>query len=339
MTQTTESSQEPHDALNQEREGRSVLRRVPLSWVGIAFWAAQFLTILPVWTTAYRDGHGGWFPTLDAATTVLRATDVFSSHFPLVGMWTSVSSKLGAATYFPGATELYIISVPVHFLGPAWGPLIGMAVLNSAWLIAGGWLLRRRLGTVGGTWALLALALLVWTMGSEALIDVAPMQMITIPFAIFLIATWSVADRDLDTIWFFALIVNFLLLNHLVLTFLVPVIGLCAPVALIVTLRNARRNEPDKWPGLRRKLIRQLLIGLAITVVLWLPSLIQQFTNNPGNLTNLWRGVGHRPVAQGVGRPRSASSPRCSGRHRSGSATPSRPHWSPRRGTSHSSFS
>lgn len=257
-------------------------------WARTGFRLAQILVIVPVWVAAYRDIKKGWYPTLDAATTTLRARDALDGYFPLIGMWTSVSTKVGTPTYFPGATELYLLSVPVHVFGDARGPLIAMAVINSVWLLLAGWLLCRRLGHLGATWALVALGLLVWTMGSESLIDVAPMQMITIPFALFLLAVWSVADRDLKIIPLLVFIANFLVLNHLVLTLLVPVIGLCAPIALFIVLRGEKRSLPDRWPETRRALSRQLLIGLVVSVVLWLPTLIQQFTNSPGNLTNLY---------------------------------------------------
>ena len=263
-------------------------RGASTKWARLGYRIAQILVIVPVWVAAYRDGHKGWYPTLDAATTTLRARDVLDGYFPLIGMWTSVSTKVGTPTYFPGATELYLLSVPVHLFGDAWGPLVAMAVINSAWLLLAGWLLRRRLGHLGAIWALVALGVLVWTMGSEALIDVAPMQMITIPFALFLLAVWSVADRDLTVLPLLVFVANFLLLNHLVLTLLVPVIGLCAPIALLVVLRAERRDDPGRWPDTRRTLARQLLISLAVTVVLWLPTIIQQLTNSPGNLTNLY---------------------------------------------------
>ncbi len=268
----------------------------------IGFWIAQALVVIPVAVAALRDGHNGWYPTLDAGMTVLRAKDVFSANPPLIGMWTSVSTKLGIATYFPGATELYLLSVPIKFFGESWGPLIGMAVINGTWLVLAGWLLRRRLGDIGAIWGLLAFGLLVWTMGSETLIDVAPMQMVTIPFALFLVAVWSVADLDLDAIWLYALLANFLVLNHLVLTLLVPVIGLVAPIVLLVRFRSIRQDDPDRWAYLRKKLRFQVIIAVCLTVVLWLPTLIQQFTNSPGNLTNLYNASQvelHRSVGLG----------------------------------------
>lgn len=254
----------------------------------ILFWVCQVAVIVPVWIAAYRDGNDGWYPTMDAATTVLRARDTFGGDFPLVGMWSSVSDKLGQATYFPGATELYWLSGPVHLFGVVWGALIGMAALVTVWLLIAGWLLRRRLGHVGAVWGLVFFGLLLWTMGSESILDVSPMQMVTIPFAVFLIAVWSVADRDLGAIPVLALLANYLFLNHLVLTLLVPTIGLVAPVALVIGLRRFRRDRPDGWPAERRRLIRQLIVAAAVTVVLWIPTSIQQFSESPGNLTNLY---------------------------------------------------
>ncbi len=255
------------------------------------FWICQVAVIVPVWIAAYRDGHRGWYPTMDAATTVLRARDTFGGDLPLVGMWSSVSDKLGQATYFPGATELYWLSVPIHLFGNEWGALIGMAALVTVWLVVAGWLLRRRLGDTGAVWALGAFGLLLWTMGSESLLDVAPMQMVTIPFAVFLVAVWCVADGDLDAIPVLAVLAVFLFLNHLVLTLLVPVIGLVAPISLVIVLRKLRRDEPDRWPDVRRRLVRRLAVAVSLAIVLWIPTLIQQFTNSPGNLTNLYNAT------------------------------------------------
>lgn len=254
----------------------------------LLFWVSQIIVIVPVWIGAYRDGHGGWYPTMDAATTVLRARDTFGGEFPLVGMWSSVSDKLGAPTYFPGATELHLLSIPIHLFGNEWGALVGMATLVTVWTLAAGWLLRRRLGDVGAIWGLAVFGLLLWTMGSESLLDVAPMQMVTVPFAVFMLAVWSVADRDLGAIPVLAFLANYLVLNHLVLTLLVPVIGVVAPIALVVGLRRLRRNTPERWPDERRLLIRQLVIAALVTGLLWAATIIQQFTNSPGNLTNLY---------------------------------------------------
>ena len=244
-------------------------------------------TIVPIYVAAVRNGLTDWYPTLDAATVVSRSRDVISAHPPLVGMWASVSADLGRATYFPGAIQLYLLAVPVRVLGNAWGTLLTMATINAVCVLAAGWLATRRLGPRVATVAYLAMAMLVWTMGSEVLIDAAPMQMITIPFALFLFAVWSVADGDLVAVPILAVIANFLVLDHLALTMLVPVIGMCAVAGLAVSLRRARRDEAA-WPAHRTWTVKMLALALGCTVVLWVPSLVQQVRNSPGNLTNLW---------------------------------------------------
>jgi hypothetical protein len=244
-------------------------------------------TIVPIYAAAFRNGATGWYPTLDAATVVSRARDVFSAHPPLVGMWASVSTDLGRATYFPGAIQLYLLAVPVRVLGNAWGTLMTMATINAVCVAAAGWLATRRLGPRVAIVAYLALAMLVWTMGSEVLIDAAPMQMITIPFALFLFAVWSVADGDLVALPVLAVVANFLVLDHLVFTFMIPVIGVCAIVGLAHSLCR-HRTDPDTWPTHRTKALRMAGLAVAATVVLWIPTLVQQVRNSPGNLTNLW---------------------------------------------------
>lgn len=248
---------------------------------------ALLATIVPIYVAVVRDGLTGWYPTLDAATVITRSRDVFSTHPPLVGMWASVSTQLGTATYFPGAIQLYLLAGPVHLLGNRWGTLVTMGTINAVCVLAAGWLATRRLGPRLATVAYLAMAMLVWTMGSEVLVDAAPMQMVTIPFALFLFAVWSVADGDVVALPVLAVIANFLILDHLIFTLMVPAIGMCAVTGLAISLWE-RRKEQEGWPAHRSRTIRMAGLALGATVVLWIPSLVQQFRNSPGNLTNLW---------------------------------------------------
>lgn len=255
----------------------------------IALVAAACATVIPVFVAAVRAGLNGFYPTRDVASIVLRARDTMSLQPPLIGMWSAGSSWAGHEIHFPGAIQLYVLALPTQLLGNSWGPLLAMATLNSAWLLLAGWLIYRRLGPQGAVVGFMFLAVFVWSLGSENLIDLAPMQMVTIPFLTFLIAVWVVADGDRGAIPALAIVANYLYLSHLVLTLLVPVIGLCAVGGQILWACRRRRTH-DGQPGLGLR--RPLSAAFAITVVMWLPSVIQEFRVNPGNLTLLFKAAG-----------------------------------------------
>lgn len=247
---------------------------------------SALLAALPFYWAAIRDARNGFYPTLDVGATILRARDVFSAHPPLYGMWSSGSSWAGHEIHFPGALQLYVLAVPSQFLGTTWGPLLAMATLNAFWIILAGWLIYRRLGLVGAQIGFLTIAVFLWSIGSENLIDPRPMEMVTIPFLCFLFAVWAVTAEDIDAIPALALVANYLFLGHLVLTVQIPVLGLCALASVILWWR-ARRKANDV--AARRKLRRRLIQAGIISVIMWLPSLYQEVRGNPGNLSLLVR--------------------------------------------------
>ncbi len=258
-------------------------------WLGPA---ATAVGILPIWVAAIRLGLQGSFPNADAAETVLRARDVFGGPFPLVGMPAAASSSDGVVTYFPGPWQLYVLSVPTEIFGSVWGPVLAMAALNSVWFGLAAWLLFRRLRPAEALVGVGFLAALLWAIGSGFLVTPVPMDMVIIPMALFLVSVWAVADGDLVALPVAALVTNYLWLDHLVLVVTVPVVALCAPVGLWFWYRRTRSKDPQAAAEQRRRLRRSLLAAGIITVVMWVPTLIEQFTSDPGNLRELTASVG-----------------------------------------------
>ncbi len=253
--------------------------------------------VTPIIVEAVRRGLSGWIPVQDAAPTVLRASTALGTHPSLVGMFTDSSNYAGAVTYFPGAWQLYWLWAPIRVLGTTWGPLIGMAVLNIGWVLLAGWFVKRRLGHRAGAAALVFVALLEWVLSPALLVSPVPMVMVLPAFAAYCFGAWALAAGDEGVLPLFALVANFLLLDHLVLSLLVPVIGGFAVVCWIAGLAHRRRSEPARWPQMHRRNLRVSAAALGVTLVMWLPPLIQQFTHEPGNLTNLWRAGRAQPDA------------------------------------------
>ncbi len=271
------------------RHGASIRDR----WV---YRAIAALTIAPIWISAIRSGLQGWIPTNDAAAAVLRAKHSLGAHPTLVGLYAWPSSHvIDVTTYTAGPWQLWWMSVPVKVLGASWGPLLSMALLNSLFLVLAAWCVRRRLGDRSAMLALVLLALLLWSFGANAFHSPVPVVAVAAPFAAFCFAAWALAAGDEGVLGVFAGLASYLVLCHPSTTLLVPAIGVSALVIGIVALWKDRRRDPEGWPTRRRRSWRSVLIALGVTVVLWIPSLIQEFTTSPGNLTHLYRASSQLP--------------------------------------------
>ena len=201
----------------------------------------------------------------------------------------------------------------MKLLGTTWGVLLGMATLNSAALLTGAWLIRRRVGYRLGLVGCAFLASLVWAVGSEVVVDITPMQMGVMPYMLLLLAAWSVADLDLAAIPILAVVGNYLFLDHLTFALAVPVLTVWSLALLAWGLRRRRRDERDAWPATRRRLVRFGGLAVALTVVVWLPPLYQQlFGTGPGNLGALLNASGAKPpyVPKALGAARARWWPR-----------------------------
>ncbi|HET8929947.1 MAG TPA: hypothetical protein VFN21_04745 [Acidimicrobiales bacterium] len=272
--------------------------RAPAGRDRLVYRVVAALGVMPIVVEVVRRGVTGWIPALDAAPTVFRAKYALGTSPTLVGMFTDSSRYADAATYFPAAWQLYWLWAPIRLLGITWGPLVGMGALNIGWLLLAGWFVKRRLGYRVGAAALVFAALLNWVLSPGLLVSPVPMVMVVPAFVTFLFGSWALAAGDEGVLPLLAVVANFLILDHLVLAVLVPSIGIVAVGCWAVGLFLERRTSDARtWPERRR---RSLLAGagaLAVTVLMWLPVLVQQFTNSPGNLTNLWRAGGSQPDA------------------------------------------
>ena len=60
--------------------------------------------------------------------------------------------------------------------------------------------------------------------------------------------------------------------------------------AILLVLARGRRGQAAKEHEKRRRdLVRAVLIAVVVLVVMWLPAVIQQLVDSPGNLTEVLR--------------------------------------------------
>lgn len=187
------------------------------------------------------------------------------------------------------------MAIPTRILGVTWGPLLAMSVLNAAWILLAAWAVRRRLGDRAAMGALVFMGAAMWTFGNSLFHSPVPMAVVIPPFIASVFIAWAVAAGDGGVLWLLALVANFVLLDHLVLTIVAPPIVIAALVCWSIGVLRTRGQRAATWDLVRRRALRDLLGAALVTLVLWLPVLIQQLTTSPGNLTNLWRANAASP--------------------------------------------
>ncbi|MBS1847495.1 MAG: hypothetical protein JST73_04395, partial [Actinobacteria bacterium] len=266
----------------------------------VIFRIAAVVAASPIMIAAIRNGMHHWTPYGDAALSVVWIRDVFSSHPPLIGLPSYPSMATRHPYNYPGALLFYLMAVPVRVLGPTWGTLLGMGVLNTTWFLGALWLIRRRVGYRYALVACLFGGSLIWSLGSQILVDVTPLQAGSLAFMALLAAAWSVADGDDIALVPLALTANFLVLTHLKFALVVPLVCAVAVGSWWFRTHRARRTCGAGGDGSRRRRRWVWTVVAVVTAVAWFPPVVQQVLSVDGNLGNLVRssagGGEHRVV-------------------------------------------
>ncbi len=265
------------------------------------YWASVAITIVPLVSATVGALNRGWIPIGDNAYFELRARDVFSHHFPLLGTWTSASQSTNTNVNNPGPLFFDLLSIPVKLFNSP-GLAIAVLLLNSAAIIGIALVAYRRGGPVAGTAAMAMTAGLTWTMGSELLFDPWQPHAMLLPFLFFIVLVWSLACGDLALLPLAVALASLVLETHLTYAVLVPALVLWGTGALAWTIWQRRRGDPEGWPELRRKVRRTSLVSAVVFVVLWAPPLIEEARHgSDGNLSRLLGTVGEAKQTVGWG--------------------------------------
>jgi hypothetical protein len=266
------------DAADQGARRRGPVPR----WVVVAGLLTLVGLPLVVAAVALRRPH--WYPVLDLAMTELRLRDVGTRHTPLIGLPGRIGPSLAEQGSHPGPLSFYLLTPFYRLFGSsAWAMqaatvLINLAALATALLIA----VRR-----GGTRLAIAVAALL-----VILVSGYGLTMLTQPWnpylpllwwVVLLLAVWSVACHDLAMLPVAVFAASFCAQTH------VPYVGLAAGLGVltIVLVALAWRAAPPGSPA-RRGVVRWTAASLFLAVALWVPPLVDQAINDPGNLRAIY---------------------------------------------------
>ena len=249
------------------------------SWPVVAVWA---VAVLPIVTAAIRAIATGWRPIGDNALVALRARDVFTSHHPWLGTWSSASLEAGQDLNHPGPLIFDAVALPVRLFGSGAGLVIGDALVNILAVTTVAVFAHRRLGRVAAVVMLVGVVYHEYIMGSELLIDPWNPHVLMLPCFALLVCAWGVTESDRWALPVFLAIGSYCVQTHVGYSYLVP--GLLVAALVLRWLRHRRVASSTRWPFQRR----ELLWSGGVVAVLWSQPLFEQiFGAGEGNLSRI----------------------------------------------------
>jgi hypothetical protein len=268
--------------------------RRPARWVGAdpLGRSALALALVPFVVAAVRAVRTGWFPIGDSALLYIRAADTFTAHHPWLGSWTSASQSVGRDMNNPGAMYDWLLAPFAHLLPPGPGAAIGVAAINAV-SVVGIACAARHVGGRSFERVMIAVsALLAWSMGSELLIDIWQAHALLLPFVLLLVLLVGVAgSRDRCLPWA-AAVASLLVQTHISYAYVLVLLGVAVVALRVMAVRR------DGGGSSRRSVVH----AVAVTVVLWLPSVGEQlFGEGEGNLARLAKSAGGGDLTLGFG--------------------------------------
>lgn len=246
-----------------------------LLWVIVGF-----AGVLSAWLT-FRSVSGPWQPWGDRLTLEMRVSDVFTSHTPLVGVWSRYQWN------HPGPLLFYALSVPYRLSeSSGFGLLIGIFLINIGAIFSAIWVALRR-SRQAAALAGLFLVLLCTGLRLEGLTDPWNPYVGIVPLFAASVACWRVLAGDRVAAIVVVVFGSFAMQAHAGLG--VPVVTILAISIVALTWQSFRSHD--------KKHARRTSLYAALTLfALWVPPIIDQIVHDPGNIRLLFKfftdGVG-----------------------------------------------
>jgi hypothetical protein len=240
-----------------------------------------------------------WHPLSDVSLIEMRVRDVGSGRTPLIGVYGRFEGY-GQTGSHPGPLLFYVLW-PVYTLagGDGWAlQLAGVALALAASAVAV-WLGRRRGGWPLALGVTAVLVLLTRALGAERIAEPWNPNVAAVWWVVFLLAVWAVLCDDLPVLPVAVFAGTLCVQSHVGYALLVAALGGATALWLgygALRRRRAAGSPSDEVPG--RRLVRWAVLAVGVGALLWLPPLIDQAVNDPGNLSVLVEGFRNPTVEQ-----------------------------------------
>src|SRR5947207_755156 len=244
------------------------------------------LAVAPLFVAAGVQAHRGWRPVSDDAAIATLAHDVLSTRTPLVGMPSTIGQDAAGGgnehAHHPGPMMFWALAVPERLGGSApIGILVGTALVNAAALLVAGLLVARLLGRRAAAGTLALLAVLVWALGRQWIVDPWNPYLALLPvFALCTLAWVAAAGRPRALVGV-AIVGSFVAQTHLIYAPIAAAMLALAGAGVALTLWSRARGG-EAW---RREALITSGITMAALAVAWALPIYDQLAHSPGNLS------------------------------------------------------
>ncbi len=212
----------------------------------------------------------------------------------------------------PGPVYFYLLSIPARLLGTgARADFVGATLINAVSALGTIWVVRRRSGPAAALWGALCLGLMAFVLASTspgattfsegplgALVTPWNPDVVIFPLVLFGALCAAGAKGSPLSLLGAALAGSFAVQTNIATLPLVGVLLILALAAALVRTMLARRSTPGTRPPRQSPArARTLVAGLILLPLIWVPPVVEQFTNHPGNLTLIWQFfTAHHPA-------------------------------------------
>ena len=169
----------------------------------------------------------------------------------------------------------FVALAPVYWLtgGNSLGLGLAALTINAASIVGIAVLAWKRGGAPLLAWALVLVALLVRLLGPEVIRDPWNPHLAILPLALLVLLAWSVACGSRWSLPVAVGVGSAVVQTHLGFG---PVVGVLLLGSTLLLLTRVRRG-----------LLRPVLVTAVVAAVLWAPAVLEELSNDPGNLSTL----------------------------------------------------
>jgi hypothetical protein len=228
--------------------------------------------------------HGRhWYPVLDLAMTEFRVRDVFGPHTPLIGLPGRIGEYPDQGSH-PGPLSFYLLAPTFRLLGSSpWALEVGAIVVHLGAIATALWIGWRRRGRLGVAAVGAVLVLAIRGYGQILLTQPWNPYLPVLSWIVVLLAVWAVLCGD--ALMLVPAVVAGSLCAQTHVPYLVP-----AGALVLAALGHVA------WWGRHDRRQRRLVAATAVLgAVLWAPPVVDQLTNDPGNIRKLVDHFGSPP--------------------------------------------